>query len=70
MDAATHVTTGCEMPIQRTNIQLDEPGFGKRVHETVAQVVQQMCGQIVKSSSLGDLFVLATGVDPIFETTG
>jgi hypothetical protein len=40
-------------------VQLDEPGFGKRVHETVAQVVQEMSGHVVKSSSLGDLCVLA-----------
>lgn len=41
-------------------IQLDEPEFGKRVHERVVQVVQEECGgEFVKSTSMGDLVLVA-----------
>ena len=41
-------------------VQLDEPGFRKRVYEVVAQVVQELGGQVAESSSLSDVVVLAT----------
>ena len=40
-------------------VQLDEPGLRNVVYETIAQVVQEMCGHVLKSGGFGDVVVLA-----------
>ena len=40
--------------------QLDDSRCLKAVCEKVGEIVQEMSGEVVKSSSMGDLFVVAT----------